>query len=33
MEVKTGQIKACVNLKKVADGDYREAQSIVLPSN
>jgi len=30
MEVKTGQIKACVNLKKVEEGDYRESESIVL---
>lgn len=33
MEVKTGQIKACVNLKKQDEGDYRESESIVLRSS
>ena len=30
MEVKTGQIKAIVNLKKVAEGEYREIENFVL---
>lgn len=30
METKTGQIKACVNLKKVDQDVYRETESIVL---
>ncbi len=30
MEVETGQVKACVNLKKYAEDDYREMESIVL---
>ena len=33
MEVKTGQIKALVNLTRIKEGDYRELESIALPSN